>query len=210
MQKTSSGGFYRRINSLVIFGLIEQVSKGRLRITQLAKNILFPLDNEQRNQGYVEAFFHVEIWTRLYEKVKRNPPPSIFAQLSSITDAEPLEIKKLEGEIKRFYLEDLSLISDEALEQKDQKSYSLDQTHNKQFMDQQPIFEQPTELDRAFGTISISDRETLIVKDEDTLVAGEAFFNIIRKRVEKSKKEEDQLSKTRVECTHDVKLSPDS
>jgi len=111
----NSRRFYRRLNSLALFGL-ETVSKDRYRITSLAKGILFPPNVKEKNKAYATAFSHVELWSRLYGMVKNNPPQRIFSQLSTITGAEPLVIKDLEKNVSEWYLEDLSVIPEDVLQ----------------------------------------------------------------------------------------------
>jgi hypothetical protein len=187
----SSGGFYKRLNSMVLFGLVETVSKARFKIAELTKNILYGEDAIRKNRAITDAFFHVELWSKLYDKVKRDPPPSIFSQLSNITGAEPLEIKNTESDIKSWYLEDISIVPEGILQQREQKSYSYGESSNRIDLSQEYVTEPETE---AFGTVIVNGVGTVRVKDEDSLAAAEAFLNIIRKRVDDAKKGKEPIN----------------
>jgi hypothetical protein len=114
----TSGGFYRRLNSLLNYGLIEPATpRGRFRVSQLAKDILYPDDDNHRSEAYKRAFFNVPLWKQLYGKFEKNPPESIYSHLKSITGAEPDDIQRLQREIRKWYLEDISLISKEIIEE---------------------------------------------------------------------------------------------
>jgi hypothetical protein len=133
LSSPNSGGFYRRLNSLILYGLLQPASKGKFKITQLGKDILFPYSEDHKKQSYKKAVLNVDLWSELYRIIKnKNPPDSIFSHLRTITHAEPIQIEKAERDIRRWYLEDISLIPDEILQEKD-----VEQTQQKEFSSQE-------------------------------------------------------------------------
>lgn len=72
---TKNGGFLSRLGAARMFGLVEDVG-GLLRPTQLAAQIYAPVHDSDARRAKVEAFFNVELFTKVYEKFKGQPLPS--------------------------------------------------------------------------------------------------------------------------------------
>jgi hypothetical protein len=191
LKSHDSGGFYRRLNSLLLYGLVESISKGRFIITPLGKDILYPdpSNENHRKQLFTQAALNVQLWKELYSRVQKNPPPNIYSQLKSITGADAPQVQEAENQVRRWYLEDVSLVADEFVQEKQHKSYNLDESNKKSDMSNQSVVPpQPQADSSAFGTVSVNGVGSVTVKDEDSLMAAEVFLNIMKKKVESAKK----------------------
>jgi hypothetical protein len=53
----------------------------------------------------------VPLWNEIFKKFGKNPPlENFWIQLKNITGIEPIEAQKLQGIIRKWYLDDISLI----------------------------------------------------------------------------------------------------
>jgi hypothetical protein len=103
------GAFYRRIHSMIAYGLIE--GRGLFKITELGKDMAHSFDDYyQRKELYRQAVLNVPLWNELYKRFQKNLPENIEDVLQKITAAEPSGIKKVEKDIRRWYEEDIKLI----------------------------------------------------------------------------------------------------
>src|SRR4051812_1404421 len=64
--------FYRRLNSMVIYGLIER--RGKFVITDLGKKLAYPESEGTRKKLIKEAILSVPLWREIYNKYGKNPP----------------------------------------------------------------------------------------------------------------------------------------
>jgi len=185
LSSPSSGGFYKRLNSLVLFGFIESTGKARYKITPLTKDVL----SENKNEALGKAFFNVPLWSKLYERVSDNPPSSIFIQLNSITHGEPLEIKKYENKIREWYLEDLSTFPNKIIQQNKHKSYNVEGYNNNQNMQHQQspidfsISNSDEQLKEEFGVLTAKGIASIKITDEDTLELAKTVLDILLKKI---------------------------
>jgi hypothetical protein len=196
----SSGGFYRRLNSLILYGLIEPASRGIFKISQLGKDIQIPSDEYHRKQAFRKAVFNVPLWKSLYDRVKKNPD-NLYSHLISITAAEPLHVRNAEDDIKRWYIEDISLVSNEVLVEEGSKFGSDNNSRRPMSREIDTYIENDS-----FGTIAVNGIGSVSVKDGDSLEAAEAFFKILRKKVEA----EIKRLEIPVSQTADVESSPET
>jgi Mn-dependent DtxR family transcriptional regulator len=114
-KQPKGGAFYRRIQSLIAYGLIE--GRGVFKITELGKDMAHSFDDYyQRKELYRKSVLNVPLWNELYKMFQKNLPENIEESLQKITGAEPLEVKRVEKDIRRWYEEDIKLIPDEKLQ----------------------------------------------------------------------------------------------
>jgi hypothetical protein len=112
----NTGSFYRRLNSLLAYGLLEAAgTRGRFRVTQLAKDLYHPMNDEHRKNLYKQAVMNIPLWKELHTHVGKEVPPSIYVHLKNITGAEPAEVEKAEAAVRKWYFEDISLVPEEIL-----------------------------------------------------------------------------------------------
>lgn len=190
LNSPSSGGFYRRLNSIVLYGLLENTGKARFKISSLTTDILFHED--KRDIAKCKAFFNVPLWSKLYEKVKETPPPSIFSQLNSITNSEPLELKKYDNDIRTWYLEDLDTFPREVIPYREQKSYNTNE-NNIQDMSNPILVTNPPPQNLStndYGVLSAKGIGNINITDEDTLAIAKSVLDILLKKIKENEQKE--------------------
>jgi hypothetical protein len=177
LKNNVSGGFYRRLNSFLVYGLIEARGRGKFAITQLGKDILFPDNEETRKECYKRAVFNVPLWNSLHEKIGNTKYASIFSQLKAITNAEPLEIQNKEETIREWYFDDIALLDDNT-----KKSFN-DLIDESMFGRKSFIANNTTKKDMEVPSVTSNDTEEISVfeysfikpKDEDLQTAFNNF-----------------------------------
>jgi hypothetical protein len=107
----TSGGFYRRINSLISYGLLE--GRGKFRVTKNGEDILYPPDEERRKQLLRESVLRVSLWNEFYNKFKRNLPENLWLEIKDLTGVSSAEAQSVEKEVRRWYLNDTEQIAGE-------------------------------------------------------------------------------------------------
>ena len=100
----TSGGFYRRINSLISYGLLE--GRGKFRVTKNGEDILYPRDEDHRKQLLRESVLRVSLWNEFYKKFKRDLPENLWLEIKDLTGVPSAEAQGVEKEVKRWYLND--------------------------------------------------------------------------------------------------------
>jgi hypothetical protein len=123
-----SGAFYRKYNSLTAYGLIER--RGKNIVTELGKRLAYPENDNARKHAMKEAILNIFIWSELYKRFKKNiPSENLWVQIRNISGIEAPLAQKLESQIRKTYLEDISQISEELVEaNENRKSYSSEDT----------------------------------------------------------------------------------
>jgi hypothetical protein len=107
----TSGGFYRRINSLISYGLLE--GRGKFRVTKNGEDILYPRDEEHRKQLFRESVLRVSLWNEFYKKFRRNLPENLWLEIKDLTGVSSAEAQSVEKEVRRWYLNDTEQIAGE-------------------------------------------------------------------------------------------------
>jgi hypothetical protein len=100
----TSGGFYRRINSLISYGLLE--GRGKFRVTKNGEDILYPRDEDHRKQLLRESVLRVSLWNEFYKKFKRELPENLWLEIKDLTGVPSAEAQGVEKEVRRWYLND--------------------------------------------------------------------------------------------------------
>ena len=123
--------FYRRLNSMTVFGLVER--KGKCRISELGKKLAYPEKQDQEALLKKKAVLNVSLWSELFKRIGKNPPEDTFwVQLKNITGAEAPLARQAQNIVRKWYLEDVSQISDDLLsvEEEPSKIGSVGYTNN--------------------------------------------------------------------------------
>lgn len=125
-KKYATGIFYRRLNSVMSFGLLEQVTKGKFRVTDIGESLSHPENDEMEKHSKHKAVLSVPLWAELYEKYQRNVSlGSFWVQLKKITDIDSQKAKSKEKQIMSWYTNDTShVLSDQLKEQKNSQNSS--------------------------------------------------------------------------------------
>lgn len=107
----TSGGFYRRINSLISYGLLE--GRGKFRVTKNGEDILYPRDEDHRKLLLRESVLRVSLWNEFYKKFKRDLPENLWLEIKDLTGVSSAEAQSVEKEVRRWYLNDTEPIAGE-------------------------------------------------------------------------------------------------
>ena len=77
------GAFYRRLNSLTLFGLLE--GRAKYRVTELGENISYPISEIQKSELSSKAFLNVPLWNKLYTKHGKQLSDNVWFDNKNIT-----------------------------------------------------------------------------------------------------------------------------
>jgi Mn-dependent DtxR family transcriptional regulator len=114
-KQPKGGAFYRRLHSLLAYGLIN--GRGIFSITELGKNVAKSFyDVEKRKQYYNDLVLNVPLWSELYKQVGKESYKIDENILLKITGAESKEVENVKEDIKRWYHEDISQINEKVKE----------------------------------------------------------------------------------------------
>ena len=102
------GAFYRRLNSLTLFGLLE--GRAKYRITDLGENISYPVNDEQKAELSSKAFLNVPLWNKLYTKHGKQLGENVWFDIKNITGISAPESQTVEKDIRKWYLDDVVFV----------------------------------------------------------------------------------------------------
>ncbi|MBA3977185.1 MAG: hypothetical protein H0X50_03180 [Nitrosopumilus sp.] len=102
------GAFYRRLNSLTLFGLLE--GRAKYRITDLGENISYPISEEQKTELSSKAFLNVPLWNKLYTKHGKQLGDNVWFDIKNITGISAPEAQAVEKDIRKWYLDDVVFV----------------------------------------------------------------------------------------------------
>ena len=106
----NTGVFYRRLNSMVEYGLIEQLGRSSYRITDLGEELAYP-DPQKEDALKTKSVLHVALWNEIFKKYGKDPPTDTFwIQLRNITNIDPKEAQKIQSQIRKWYVDDIALV----------------------------------------------------------------------------------------------------
>ena len=173
--------FYMRLNSMVSYGLLE--GRGTFRVSDLGKSLLYPENEKQEKILKTKAILNVTLWKELYQKFQKSPPVDNFwVQIKNITGIEPQQAQDVEKQVRKWYLEDVTHISDEILSEiVDGKAEGLrsNGTNTKQMSQQLASSIDPN----SFGRLSVKGIGDIDLTDADTITLAESALKILRKKL---------------------------
>lgn len=106
--------FYRKIHSLLEFGLIE--GKGSYEVSEWGEKILHPRSDQEKALATTRAVLNVPLWKAIYEKHGKKPREDNFwAVLVDVTKVDPDTAKTSASKILRWYAEDIAHVSESSL-----------------------------------------------------------------------------------------------
>lgn len=118
-----SGTFYTRMKDLVSYGLLVQSSRGKFRVTELAKRLTYPRTKEEGDLAMKDAFMNVEFWKALYDSHKdKLPSDNFWVDVSQIARVDAPKAKEVEDMIRNAYLDDITKIPTSVLSE-EQRSF---------------------------------------------------------------------------------------
>ena len=99
------GAFYRRLNSLALFGLLE--GRAKYRVTELGENISYPVNELQKTELTSKAFLNVPLWNKLYNKNGKQLSDNVWFDVKNITGISAPEAQSIEKDVRKWYLDDV-------------------------------------------------------------------------------------------------------
>jgi hypothetical protein len=103
---TNSGFFLTKIASLSRWGLATSTKQGTIRLTDGAKKILFPIDEDERNRVISDLISNIEIWREIYEQFGETVTTEQLKRfLIEKGNAERSKAEKDAGKILKLYIE---------------------------------------------------------------------------------------------------------
>ena len=102
------GAFYRRLNSLTLFGLLE--GRAKYRVTELGENISYPIDEANKNELTSKAFLSVPLWNKIYSKHGKQLSDTVWFDIKNITGISAPEAQAVEKDVRKWYLEDVVFV----------------------------------------------------------------------------------------------------
>ncbi len=116
------GAFYRRLNSLTLFGLLE--GRAKYRVTELGENISYPISEIQKSELSSKAFLNVPLWNKLYTKHGKQLSDNVWFDIKNITGISAPESQALEKDVRKWYLEDVVFMVEKLLARDGEQSVS--------------------------------------------------------------------------------------
>ena len=120
------GAFYRRLNSLTLFGLLE--GRAKYRITELGENISYPISDTQKSELTSKAFLNVPLWNKLYNKHGKQLPDNVWYDIKNITGISAPESQSFEKDVRKWYLEDVVFMVDKYNSKKEEQNTTYENT----------------------------------------------------------------------------------
>jgi len=123
------GAFYRRLNSLTLFGLLE--GRAKYRVTELGENISYPIDEVNKNELTTKAFLSVSLWNKIYSKHGKQLSDNVWFDIKNITGISAPEAQAVEKDVRKWYLEDVVLVVEKPISKnEDSTSITLLEENN--------------------------------------------------------------------------------
>lgn len=121
------GAYYRRSSSLLYYGLLKE-NADHFELTELGQIITY--STEDKTRFYSQAVLNVELWKELYTRHGKDLPENLAVHLRNLAAVDLIQAQKYEKDIRRWYEEDISLVSNEFAQEQERKSYMQLDTNN--------------------------------------------------------------------------------
>jgi hypothetical protein len=120
----NSGGFRHKLSDLRKYGLIE--GRSDIQLTPLAHKILFPMNEQEKEEALKDMVFNMPLWRALYEKLgNRTPAEDFNVILLDITHAERGVIETEKARISKLYIDAVSKIRSEGVPMQTQTTQQM-------------------------------------------------------------------------------------
>lgn len=101
-----SGAFLSKMAALRAYGLIE--GRGTIRVSDIGKKLTFSPIEEERRDAIEGAIDQIPLWKELRSKYPMGLPEiNFWVDLAKLAGLEAPQAQKIEGEVKKQYLQDL-------------------------------------------------------------------------------------------------------
>ncbi|HCE95586.1 MAG TPA: hypothetical protein DER04_02315 [Holosporales bacterium] len=103
-----SGAFLVKLGDLRKYALLEP--RGGVKATSLAKTIVHPLNEQEKQESINKMIMNVELWRLLYQKIGKNYPTDeqFWSYIMEVTNCERNEAIKEADKIRKKYKEAMS------------------------------------------------------------------------------------------------------
>jgi len=106
-----SGTFNPKIAALIQYGFAERAGSGKVKLTQLAMDVVFPINNSDI-EAKQKAFSNIQLFTDIYEAYGDKPTiDQIKWLLRQKGNAEPAIAEKKAPEVRKIYIESVKEVS---------------------------------------------------------------------------------------------------
>jgi hypothetical protein len=122
------GAFYRRLNSLTLFGLLE--GRAKYRVTELGENISYPINEVNKNELTSKAFLNVPLWNKIYSKHGKMLSDNVWFDIKNITGISAPEAQAVEKDVRKWYLEDVVFMAEKPNSKNEESSILMIEENN--------------------------------------------------------------------------------
>ena len=122
------GAFYRRLNSLTLFGLLE--GRAKYRVTELGENISYPIDEANKNELTSKAFLNVPLWNKIIQQAWKTLADNVWFDIKNITGISAPEAQAVEKDVRKWYLEDVVFVVEKSNSKNEDPSITLLEENN--------------------------------------------------------------------------------
>lgn len=153
------GAFYRRLNSLTLFGLLE--GRAKYRVTELGEYISYPINDIQKTELSSKAFLNVPLWNKLYNKHGKQLSDNVWFDIKNITGISAPESQRVEKDVRKWYLEDVVFMIEKLNIKNEEQNASMNEDVTNTTIEGYPITSNNTNKDESKiiyqDTLSITD-----------------------------------------------------
>jgi hypothetical protein len=173
-----SGGYIGKITALRRYGLVS--GRGELITTQLAKQILHPMSEEEKTEAIAEAMENVELFKKIFERLGETiPTDSFWVDLVEITGEDRSVAQKDAIKLRNLYMDGYRFLASARKAEIKPKAIEAKAEPAKA--------EMPTTPTDALFELRTKDYGTLIVKDEESIEVARNLINIIERKIKTKK-----------------------
>ena len=173
-KNVKSGGYIGKITALRRYGLVS--GRGELTTTQLAKQILHPISEEEKTEAMAVAMENVELFKRIFERLGLTMPADTFwVDLVEITSEDRSVAQKDAIRIRNLYMDGYKfLVSARKVEIKHKDIEAKTEVAKTEIS--------PIQSDALFE-LRTKDYGTLIAKDEESIAVARNLIDIIERKI---------------------------
>lgn len=105
-KSAKSGAFLSKMAALRAYGLIE--GRGAVRVSDIGKKLTYATDEDDRIDAIEKAINRIPLWKELRSKYPQGLPEiNFWVNLATLAGLEAPDAQRIEGQVKREYLQDL-------------------------------------------------------------------------------------------------------
>lgn len=189
----STGIFYRRLTSMLAYGLLSQLSRSTYKVSEVGIALCYP-EPEKESLYKNKAILNVGLWNEIFKKFGKNPPlDNFWIQLKNITGIEPVEAQKMQSQIRKWYLDDISLLTLDPLghpimdgisplEEKNMQVHEETKGLSSNAPNIRSVSQELVPPD-SLGMLTVPDMGSILIKNEDTLAIARTYLDVLEKKL---------------------------